>query len=313
MGLAGIAKAEAADTTSLACVCLHVWCVDFRDTKRLSRPKAEHFLLLNTLQQVWGCPQGNDSPLLANTSSSQTPAREMPLLPSKHQGDKVWLHVSKRSLGCTLWDCRVGPCWSLGQISSFPSPVRKGSKIPCQPQAVCPLLQQPLMGFPSSGTLQEKGQTNTLINNQPKLFGPVSMGTAVWLRLICDIVSADNKSNEDTAEQTSNENPSPWAGAPCWGCFPPCSCHFCKGWAWRWKWMAGSMLWSCSFEGAVMSDGRAVIRRMLCVDRKDKKSQGSEVFWLLVFCFGCLSERRGSRLCYNTGMGCFWDALGYVF
>lgn len=54
-----------------------------------------------------------------------------------------------------------------------------------------------------------------------------------------------------------------------------------------------------------MSDGRAVIRRMLCVDRKDKKSQGSEVFWLLVFCFGCLSERRGSRLCYNTGMGCF--------
>lgn len=47
---------------------------------------------------------------------------------------------------------------------------------------------------------------DTLINNQPKLFAPVSMGTAAWLRLISDVVSADNKSKEDTAEQTSSES-----------------------------------------------------------------------------------------------------------
>lgn len=47
---------------------------------------------------------------------------------------------------------------------------------------------------------------DTLINNQPKLFVPVSMGTAAWLRLISEVVSADNKSKEDTAEQTSSES-----------------------------------------------------------------------------------------------------------
>lgn len=49
-----------------------------------------------------------------------------------------------------------------------------------------------------------KGRSYTLINNQPKLFGPVSMGTAAWLRLLFNVVNVDNKSNEDTAEQTSN-------------------------------------------------------------------------------------------------------------
>lgn len=58
----------------------------------------------------------------------------------------------------------------------------------------------------SSGPLKEEGHLDTLINNQPKLFAPVSMGTAAWLRLISDVVSADNKSKEDTAEQTSSES-----------------------------------------------------------------------------------------------------------
>lgn len=30
------------------------------------------------------------------------------------------------------------------------------------------------------------------------------MGTAAWLRLLFPVVNVDNKSNEDTAEQTSN-------------------------------------------------------------------------------------------------------------
>lgn len=80
----------------------------------------------------------------------------------------------------------------------------RGYSLPGTCPAACPLLLGLLTGVISSGPLEEKGCLYTLINNQPKLFGPVSMGTAAWLRLIFNVVSVDNKSNEDAAEQTSN-------------------------------------------------------------------------------------------------------------
>lgn len=129
------------------------------------------------------------------------------------QGEKAWLHVSEQ---CHCGYCgikRVETSWILMQFSSFPSLVGKASKTPCQAQPTpsqvrvllhVHLLPAPLMGVISSGPLEEKGHSYTLINNQPKLLGPVSMGTAAWLRLIFNVVNVYNKSNEDTAEQTSN-------------------------------------------------------------------------------------------------------------
>lgn len=79
-----------------------------------------------------------------------------------------------------------------------------GYALPGMCPAACPSAPGLLMGVISSEPLEEKGCSYTLINNQPKLFGPVSMGTAAWLRLIFSVVNVDNKSNEDAAEQTSN-------------------------------------------------------------------------------------------------------------
>lgn len=121
-------------------------------------------------------------------------------------------YVSKHSHCGILWDKKGRNL--LKTQAGFLLFISCGkSKIPCQPQAtpsrVCVLLHVHLllgllMGVISSGPLEEKGCSYTLIINQPKLFGPVSMGTAAWLRLIFNVVNVDNKSNEDTAEQTSN-------------------------------------------------------------------------------------------------------------
>lgn len=81
--------------------------------------------------------------------------------------------------------------------------------VPATLSQVCFLLHVHLLlglltGDISSGPLEEKGHLYTLINSQPELFGPVSMGTAAWLRLVFTVINVDNKSTEDAAEQTPN-------------------------------------------------------------------------------------------------------------
>lgn len=76
---------------------------------------------------------------------------------------------------------------------------------PAMLSQVCVLLHVPLLlglltGHISSGPLEEKGHLYTLINSQPELFGPVSMGTTAWLRLVSSVGNVDNKSTEDAAE-----------------------------------------------------------------------------------------------------------------
>lgn len=51
------------------------------------------------------------------------------------------------------------------------------------------------------------------------------------------------------------------------------------------------------------NEGRVINERMQQIDRHGKRSQGSEVFQLLMLCCGCFClkpEPRDSRLCHNT-------------
>lgn len=117
--------------------------------------------------------------------------------------------------------------------------VKSHASSSCIVPGMCPahihLLLQFLTGDISSEPLEEKGHLCTLINSQPELFGPVSMGTAAWLRLVFSVVNVDNKSSGEAAEQTPNLCP---GGRTRPALFPSLEGQI-------WNWIPGSALWGC--------------------------------------------------------------------
>lgn len=136
-----------------------------------------------------------------------------------------------------------------------------GCALPGTRPAARPLLLGLPTGVISSGPLEERGCSYTLINNQPKLFGPVSMGTAARFRLIFDVVSVDNKRDEDAAEQAPRLRLRGQGRLS--GCFPPRCCCECEGRVWSWRGSRQHVLslhfHSHSRASAVTNRGRVLI------------------------------------------------------